>query len=321
MFFSVIVPVYNVEKYLHECVDSILAQSFTDYEVLLVDDGSTDASPTVCDDYAKKDSRVCAIHNKNGGASAARNTGFKQAQGEYVLCIDSDDFFTDVDCFKKIHAATQDKDIVLFKYQKFFDEERHFGKCVFSYAGIAAEDTLSAVVDKLVNTDAFFGMAWMKCIRRQLIVDNDLYFKEGIVAEDIDWNYELYCCAQTIAVIDESFIAYRQRENSVTSALKIKTLTSLLYVLEKWAPQLDALSDKTLGSALMGSLAKHYSNMLIAYTRIKDKEKKQYILRVKALARLLPHARSQRPRLIGKIYRVFGFRATVMLVGILDRIR
>ncbi len=321
MFFSVVVPVYNVQEYLRECIDSILAQTFTDYEVLLVDDGSTDTSPQICDEYAQKDDRVRAIHNRNGGASAARNTGFKEAKGDYILCIDSDDFFTDTGCFRKIYAAAQDKDVVLFKYQKYFDEEKRFGKCAFSYTGIDEADTVATVVDKLVNADAFFGMAWMKCIRRQLIADNDLYFKEGIVAEDIDWNYALYCCAQTIAAIDEPFIAYRQRENSVTSALKLKTLTSLLYVLEKWAPRLDALPDKTLNGALMGSLAKHYSNMLIAYTRIKNNEKKQYIARMKALAWLLPYARSQRPRLMGKVYRVFGFRATVMLVGILDRVR
>ncbi len=321
MFFSVVVPVYNVQEYLRECVDSILAQTFMDYEVLLVDDGSTDASPQICDEYAQKDERVRAIHNRNGGASAARNTGFREAKGDYVLCIDSDDFFTDTECFRKIYAAAQNKDVVLFKYQKYIDEEKCFGKCAFSYAGIDEADTVATVVDKLVNADAFFGMAWMKCIRRQLIVDNDLYFKEGIVAEDIDWNYHLYCCAQTIATVDEPFIAYRQRENSVTSALKIKTLTSLLYVLEKWAKQLDTVSDKTLSSALMGSLAKHYSNMLIAYTRIKDKQKKQYNARVKALAWLLLHARSRRPRLMGKVYRVFGFRATVMLVAMLDRVR
>ena len=100
MFFSVIVPVYNVEKYLKECVDSILKQTFTDFELILVDDGSTDNSPALCDEFAKNDSRVKVIHNKNGGASVARNTGMKAAQGRYLINIDSDDYFLSDDVFE-----------------------------------------------------------------------------------------------------------------------------------------------------------------------------------------------------------------------------
>lgn len=89
---SVIVPVYNAEKYLHECVDSILAQTITDIEVILVDDGSTDTSPKICDEYAESDKRVIVIHKQNGGVSSARNAGLDVAVGEYVTFVDSDDF-------------------------------------------------------------------------------------------------------------------------------------------------------------------------------------------------------------------------------------
>ena len=88
---SVIVPVYNTEKYLHRCIDSILAQTFTDFELLLIDDGSTDNSGTICDEYATKDSRVRVFHKKNGGVSSARNLGVDNAKGEWVTFVDSDD--------------------------------------------------------------------------------------------------------------------------------------------------------------------------------------------------------------------------------------
>ena len=89
---SVIVPVYNTEKYLHRCVDSILAQTFTDFELLLIDDGSTDSSGAICDESAQKDSRVRVFHKENGGVSSARNLGLDKAKGKWVTFVDSDDW-------------------------------------------------------------------------------------------------------------------------------------------------------------------------------------------------------------------------------------
>lgn len=89
---SVIVPVYNTEKYLHRCIDSILAQTFTDFELLLIDDGSKDNSGTICDEYAAKDSRVRVFHKENGGVSSARNLGLDNAKGEWISFVDSDDY-------------------------------------------------------------------------------------------------------------------------------------------------------------------------------------------------------------------------------------
>ena len=92
MKLSIIVPIYNVEPYLRKCIDSILAQTFTDFECILVDDGSPDNCPTICDEYAKKDSRIRVIHKENGGLSDARNAGLDIAQGEYIGFVDSDDY-------------------------------------------------------------------------------------------------------------------------------------------------------------------------------------------------------------------------------------
>ena len=116
---SIIVPVYKAEKYLHRCVDSILAQTFTDWELLLIDDGSPDRSGDICDEYAKKDTRIRVFHKKNGGVSSARNLGLDNVQGEYVTFVDSDDWI-DVNtlnvCFSQIE--TYDLDILQFSYTR-----------------------------------------------------------------------------------------------------------------------------------------------------------------------------------------------------------
>ena len=88
---SVIVPVYNAEKYLHECIESILSQSFTDFELILVDDGSTDSSPSICDEYSSKDAWLSSVHDINKGVSAARERGFRESKGDYICFVDADD--------------------------------------------------------------------------------------------------------------------------------------------------------------------------------------------------------------------------------------
>ena len=103
---SIIVPVYNAEKYLQECVESVLCQTLSDIELILVDDGSTDSSPTLCDQYAAKDARVRVIHQENAGAAAARNHGLGIAQGEYVAFVDSDDWI-DADMYERMFAAAE----------------------------------------------------------------------------------------------------------------------------------------------------------------------------------------------------------------------
>ena len=110
--FSVIIPVYNVEKYLGKCIDSILAQTFRDYELILIDDGSLDKSGEICEQYAMKDSRIVVVHQKNGGVSAARNTGIDKAQGRYITFIDSDDSVEN-NYLSSMYTISEDIDLVI----------------------------------------------------------------------------------------------------------------------------------------------------------------------------------------------------------------
>ena len=320
MFFSIVIPVYNVKKYLAECVESILSQSFTDYEIILSDDGSTDGSSELCDALALRDGRIKVLHNENGGLPAARNRGIRVAAGEYLIFVDSDDFFISDSVLEKIHGKAN-SDIVLYKYGKFYEGKACPEPPSFSYSDIADGDSFDERVLKLVEADSFFGMAWMKAVKRELIDRCDGYFMDGIISEDIDWNYKIYLGAESLSVIDESFVAYRQRENSITSAPKIKSVSSLTYILGKWTEIFEAMPEGALKKAFLGSLAKYYANALILYSRVRDKEKKKYKKELKSLSRLLSFGLSSRPKRMKMIYRTLGFGLTVLLLSVLDRSR
>ena len=125
MQFSIVIPVYNVAPYLRECVDSVLAQNSTDYEIILVDDGSTDNSPAICDEYAEKYSQIKVIHKANGGLSDARNFGIKKAQGDYLMFLDSDDFWNRENVLLDLHNIIKENnpDLIIHELSSFYKKK------------------------------------------------------------------------------------------------------------------------------------------------------------------------------------------------------
>lgn len=323
MLFSVILPIYNVERYLEQCVDSVLSQTFGDYELILVDDGSTDGSPQLCDKLAERDARIRVIHKPNGGLSDARNAGTAEAKGKYIVYIDSDDFVMSETFLAQVaDKAANAPDLILYKYVKYFDGDGRMEPCRFSYESAMQGQDYAGQIRALVEADAFYGMAWIKAIKRSLLTDNDISFEVGLLGEDMEWNYHVVYHSRSIALIDEAFIAYRQREGSITSTHKLKNLTDFIYVLEKWANRIrEDDSDDAWKHALYGSLAKYYSNLYVVYARLKDKNKKHYKKQIKALDWLWQYSLSHRPKMVAKIYGVFGFELTILLLKILDRIK
>ena len=130
MKISVIIPVYNTEKYLKECVESVLVQTYHNLEILLINDGATDSSPQICESYAKQDARIKLIYKENGGLSDTRNTGIKQCSGDYVLFLDSDDYWDDPKMVEKLANQMQQYpvDILNFRYKKYMEDRN----CLFT---------------------------------------------------------------------------------------------------------------------------------------------------------------------------------------------
>ena len=322
MTFSIIIAVYNVEKYIEECLQSILLQTYKDYEVILVDDGSKDSSSQICDDFASKYEQIKVLHKENGGASSARNAGLREASGEYILFLDSDDYIKSDDFLEELaQKTTSAPDVILYKYQKYYEKTDTLEECHFHFPSNIEGLTVAEAIKALVEKDAFYCAGWAKSVRRELLQNNQIEFEEGIIGEDQDWYYRVLLHVNQIKAIDKSFIVYRQRENSVTSTWKIKNLIDCLYIIKKWKTNLEGMDmEDALREALFHSLAKLYCNMLIAYACFNDKDKTQYKQELKDLTVLLRYGQNKRVQVIAKIYGLIGFAGTVFSLKLLNDI-
>lgn len=222
---SVIVPVYNVENYLRRCVDSILGQTYRDLEVILADDGSTDGSGKICDDYAQKDGRVRVIHKENGGLSDARNAGMQAATGGFLAFVDSDDLVAP-DMFRRMLEIlqTEKSDIVQCGVKKFFLEEELYqnkeeSSSVKTYS--AQEALLELTLDR-----NFRQTVWNKLYRRETAAA--VPFEKGKLNEDEFWTFQVFGRAQKISLTEETFYFYYQRQGSIMqSGYSIRRLDAL----------------------------------------------------------------------------------------------
>lgn len=212
---SVIVPVYKVEKYLHECVDSILAQTCSDFELILVDDGSPDSCGKICDEYAEKDPRVLVIHQENQGVSAARNTALDVAKGEFIAFVDSDDYVSKYYLEILMQAMQKDANITFCRHQRFedgaapqaFDETRKI-----HYETL---DSVSAVLALHDGSRGFLVSPWGKLFRATTI--GHVRFPEGRIHEDQVFIPIVCYQAKQITACDAVLYFYRQRTGGITN--------------------------------------------------------------------------------------------------------
>lgn len=234
MKISFIVPVYNTEKYLSKCVESILNQNLnSDYEIILVDDGSTDKSGSICDDFSKCYSFIKTFHKKNGGASSARNLGLQKASGEYIYFIDSDDFLLENDNFT-IVINSLDADILQFKMNYYYEKNDKYVHCrdLKDYFYV---DNKYEYLEKMISENTLSVSPCDKIIKRSILVENEIYFEEGIICEDIDWSLKLYLYINSVRVINKEVYSYRQnRKDSITNIITENNVNSIIYILKKW---------------------------------------------------------------------------------------
>lgn len=237
---SVIVPVYKVEEFLSKCVDSILAQTYTNLEVFLVDDGSPDNCGKMCDDYAKKDSRIKVIHKENGGLSDARNVAIDVATGEYITFVDSDDYV----------APTYVEEL----YNNISDYSAEVSVCLFRMFN---EGTLPVIDETFSEKDCFNGLnaieqmfyqekfdtsAWAKMYHRSLF-ETGIRYPKGLLFEDLPTTYLLMYKAKKVAFINKKLYYYLVRSNSIEgSSFTSAKMDSALKIFELMESRQDIIS-------------------------------------------------------------------------------
>lgn len=230
---SVIIPVYNVEQYLEECVDSVLKQTYTNYEIILVDDGATDKSGQICDRYADVYDCVKVIHQTNGGLSSARNAGFRAAAGKYVYFLDSDDYIEEVSLDYLVAMAEEESaDIVFFDGCVFFtDCEKDPNAWTYQRKEKYDLEKGRETLLKLLNTDEYRTAVPLMLLKKEYLIQHDISFKEGILHEDELFTFLVYNADGKVCHCHEELYARRIRPASImTSSAMIKRYESMFQI-------------------------------------------------------------------------------------------
>lgn len=220
---SIVVPVYNVQNYLCECVGSLLNQTYQNIEVILVDDGATDNCPQICDMYAENYENVSVIHKKNGGLSDARNVGLRSAKGEYIIFIDSDDYI-DKKMLELLYGAAENNkaSVSTCEYRKLYN------KPVVEVENV--QTTTTVLKGKDIIKELYLGnysnigfVAWNKLYRTELFIENNIEYPFGRIYEDTFTTYKLLYHADEVAIVNSPLYNYRIRPGSIMkSSLNMK---------------------------------------------------------------------------------------------------
>ena len=226
---SIIVPIYNVEPYLRRCVDSLLRQTYEDFELILVDDGSPDSCGTICDEYAARDHRVRVIHKPNGGLSDARNAGMEIAKGQYIAFVDSDDWVAP-EYLARLLAALEGSNADICEC----DVLRTEGENPASAAAQSPREVFhtAAALEQLVHDGVFRQHVWNKLYRREVI--NHICFPKGKTNEDEFWTYQVFGNAKRVVKIRDVLYFYFQRPGSIMGqSYSLKRLDALEAKLQR----------------------------------------------------------------------------------------
>ena len=307
---SVIIPIYKVEDYLERCVNSVLKQDYKDIEVILVDDGSPDRCPQICDEFAKVDNRVRVIHKKNGGLSSARNKGIEVAKGKYLAFLDSDDQW--VEGALKIlmdDLLYSGVDMLMFRSKSLYPDgtmmERNDGNVFRS--DIAKYNRID-LYNLLIKNGNMHEQAGTHFVRTDFIKKNNLYFKEDILGEDTEWMFRILRLVGEVMVSNTILQIYTEkRPGSITNTNSIKSLHDLItivqYSLDFYADNkyIDVRKYELAQCAYLWSIALGYYSLLsrkdvIVFKRQLKEQRKQ-----------LPLNEHPKSRMVGVVYSFFGF--------------
>lgn len=324
---SVVIPVYNAIKYLDACVGSVLAQTRLCDELILVDDGSTDGSERLCDEYESRHPFIRAIHQDNGGASAARNAGLKAAQGEYIHFIDSDDMLAGEDVYEKLIETALDgeNEIIFFRRERFIDgvEGIDAVQPEYNIDGRFEGDVLGHVLENQYQLTMTCPVN--KIFKRSFLIEHDLFFTEGLHHEEDEWLPRVIANAKTVRFDKGVYYSVRNHPDSMskttTPEIEADRACSKIIIASTGMEYMEKLGlpPKTLSAA-----AQYYWDYLtdacVTCSRTESKELREKIYKElnehRSFFKSRRYLESRNRRVLGLLFEILGVKITVRLVGI-----
>lgn len=312
---SIVIPVYNVEEYLNECIDSVLSQTYKNIEVILVDDGSLDNCPKICDEIALFDSRVKVIHKKNGGLSDARNEGMKYITGDYFIFLDSDDYWTDNLFLETVvtDKLQEEKDVIIFGYTKELNLLNTYQRNILfenTFKGL----TKAHFLEKMVNNDKIQSTSCNKIVNSRVIKNHDMTFVKGRVSEDIDWTARILLYAENFDYFDKYIYFYRENFNSITHRISKKSILDLKYNIEKIVSWSENIKKTDYYDSYMNYCAYQYITFLNCVCQVNKKEITNEIDSMKDYEYLLKYNINKKVKLVYLFDKIFGYKGMLFFL-------
>ena len=319
-FFSIVIPMYNCEKYIEKCLKSIICQNFSNYEVIVINDGSTDSSAEIAMNTANNYGQIKILNKKNGGVASARNMGIRESIGNYLIFLDADDSLEDNSLSKAFHYIDGNKlDMaVCGSYIELVNdiknENRMFSDDVLSRSKTSIE------VKKLCQ-----NMSSM-CIgiyRREFLISNSIYVKEGITcAEDTDFFFRCILASESIELIDCSLLIYRYNPNSVSNSIGYKNIYDVMNICsDRLNSLINEPSNQIDMDKALDFFATKYIHFAVKIAGLKGKQKEECLNTLIRDKKLLIYVRKSEDRIFVKMLNCIGARMTVRIFNTLVSIR
>lgn len=329
--YSFIIPVYNTEKYIKRCVESIQNQNFYDFEIILIDDGSTDNSLRICNILAQNDRRITIVHQENSGPGIARNLGIQYASGDYLIFVDSDDWWngqTSLLKIDRIFSGKEDIDVVAFNALETYDDGVTLNQQpYFTFFSAIPKSYSSGVefIDTVLKYKYDYAwFSWQYAFRRSLIVKNDIQYPEQKLGEDSATIYRILLEAQKVKILNQHIYVYRRgRTDSCTVIENYDKLVGIVNIARVCIDDINSREKLPDGikKALCNNFATGYFIAMIRANGLGCDEKKKFIQLLKEEKGLMKYANSWKQIIVRRLTRCIGLKATVLLLGLRRKIR
>lgn len=319
MFLSVIIPVYKVEDYLSYCIESVIGQKLKNIEIILVDDGSPDSCPIICDMYLEKYPFIKVIHKQNGGLSSARNAGINIAMGEYIMFLDSDDWWnSEINMKNILETVKKHSDIEMFLLTSldYIDGDGYYKRKEHeNLMKVNTSNIESYYHDLLINGNLEVH-AGTKILKREFLTKNNLFFKEGIISEDNEWTIRLLRCLNKVEIIDEPIYIYRAgRTGSITNSVKMKNVSDVLDIISSSISFYDLHKKHPLKKYELCYCAYLWFSALGLSNQLNKQEKIELKDKFKRTSCVCSFSNSPKTRLAYIVFLMFGLDMTTMILG------